>query len=558
MGYFAFGIEVEGLVHDAVEIGDAVVGLDLERLGVLEAGGQERRDVGRFELEEEVPGRVAELRLRGRVDPGEVVDEEAGRIVHGCRVRGVALVELPQARAVEADPVEVGVVGVLAGLPAAGQEVEGAGLLVDLHDALADELARGQLGLELAVAVVEVVVAPAVALGPPQHLFAAAEEPQVLVFDVGVQALLDEDLDLARGRVGDAGLEAVEVARLAAEIELVGRVGEPLGGGRELLLPVEGSARGREDVEGRVLELLRLDLDLGLGGQVEDQDLGLGLVLLAGHLVAVGLEGRPGIGQGVDDPEVGDLALVAADEGDLLGILGPDDHPGRGAEVLAVLLVLLELFLVLVVEIPGVAVVLLAVGRQLDLLDGLVVGLLLGQLEALGVHQEQVLAAGEDDRLLVGRDRGPAGPLLGGLVVLEERQLAGRQLVSEAQDLGLLLRLLGLVGLLALVLLGVLLLLLVLLLVDLLDLLLLLGDLGGLDDLAADQDVVVLGHLDLELEGRVLLDELDGLDRQVLGVVGDEEDAGQLGGHLDVVEEGASSVRAAGSTIYQARPRAVS
>ena len=229
IGYFALGVEIEGLVHDAVEVGDAVVGLDLERLGVLEAGREEGRDVRRLELEDEVAGRVAELGLGRLVDAGEVVDEPAARVVHVGGVGGVALVELLEARAVEVDPVEVRVVGILAGLPAAGREVEDAGLLVDLLDALADELAGRELGLELAVAVIEVVVAPAVALGPPDHLLAAAEEPQVLGLDVGVEALLDEDLDLARRRVGDADVVAVEVARLAAEVELVGRVGAATG-----------------------------------------------------------------------------------------------------------------------------------------------------------------------------------------------------------------------------------------------------------------------------------------------------------------------------------------
>ena len=157
-------------------------------------------------------------------------------------------------------------------------------------------------------------------------------------------------------------------------------------------------------------------------------------------------------------------------QGDLLRVLRPDDADRRDAEVLAVLLVLLELLLVLVVEVAGVAVMLLAVGRQLDLLDGLVVGLLLGQLEALRVHHEQVVAAAEDDGLLVGRDGGPAGPLERLLVVLEEGELPGRELVGEGEDLGLLLGLLGLLGLLLLVLLGVLELLLLLLLVLVLDL----------------------------------------------------------------------------------------
>jgi hypothetical protein len=203
----------------------------------------------------------------------------------------------------------------------------------------------------------------------------------------------------------------------------------------------------------------------------------LGLVLLARHLVTVGLEGRARVGQGVDDPEVGDLAFVVADKGDFFRVLGPDDADGRRPEVLAVLLVLLVLFLVLVVERPGVAVMLLAVGCQLLLFDLGIVGLLLGQFVAFGVHHEEVVTAGEDDRLLVGRDRGPAGPLGRLFVVLEERELARGQLIGEGQDLGLLFRFLGFVGLFVLVLLGVLFLLFFLFLVLILDLDLFLGDL---------------------------------------------------------------------------------
>ena len=112
-----------------------------------------------------------------------------------------------------------------------------------------DELAGGDLVLQLAGAVVEVIMAPAVALGPPDHLLAAVDEAQGLDVDVGVEDFLDEDLDLARGRVGQADVVAVQVAALAAEVELVGRVGQPLGRRRVVPIPVAVRARRGEDVE---------------------------------------------------------------------------------------------------------------------------------------------------------------------------------------------------------------------------------------------------------------------------------------------------------------------
>ena len=68
--------------------------LTLYGSGNLKPASSEGRDVGRLELEEEVAGRVAELGLRGLVDPGEGVDEEPARVVDLGGVRGVALVEL--------------------------------------------------------------------------------------------------------------------------------------------------------------------------------------------------------------------------------------------------------------------------------------------------------------------------------------------------------------------------------------------------------------------------------------------------------------------------------
>ena len=101
-------IEVERLVHHAVQVRDAVVGLDRERLGELEAGFLQRAQIRRLELRDDVAERVVERPTRGaRVDARRVVDEELGRFGHRHRVRRVAGIEQLEAGAVVADAVEV-------------------------------------------------------------------------------------------------------------------------------------------------------------------------------------------------------------------------------------------------------------------------------------------------------------------------------------------------------------------------------------------------------------------------------------------------------------------
>ena len=166
-------VEVERLVHHAVEIGDAVVGLDRERLGELEAGVHQRRQVGRLELHHHVAQRVVEHRLRRAVDARRVVDEVTAPSRRSTtRVRGVAGVEQLEPGAVEADAVEVRVVRVLALLAAGGGEVE--------RRASSRRRCRCRSATNSpsvirffsapVFGVVEVEVPPAVALGPEHQL----------------------------------------------------------------------------------------------------------------------------------------------------------------------------------------------------------------------------------------------------------------------------------------------------------------------------------------------------------------------------------------------------
>ena len=112
--------------------------------------------------------------------------------------------------------------------------------------------------------------------------------------------------------------------------------------------------------------------------------------------------------------------------GELLRVLRPlradGRHPRAVLVLRVVLLVLLERGLRLVGEPPGEAVVLLAVGGQLHFLDLRVAEVLERELVVRLVHHEEVVPAGEDHRLVVGRHLGPAWLLGVGLMVRQERQ----------------------------------------------------------------------------------------------------------------------------------------
>ena len=296
IGYLLRRVEVERLVHHAVQIGDAIVGLHRERLRELEAGLGQRRQVRRFELQHADAERVVERRLRRAVDARGVVDEEPRRFGDRHAVRGVARVEQLEAGAVEADAIEVRVVRVLALLAAAGREVEHARLVVDALDGGGDELAFGDAVLQRAGRrVVEIEVSPAVALGPEDQLGAAVDQAQRLRFDVGVQPLFDQRLDLAGRGVGDDDVEPVLVAAEAREIQLVGRVAEPLRRDRPPRIALDVVAlrrRWRSDTR-LIGEAIVLDRDALLRVAVEHVHLRLRDVRLARHRVAIGLERRP-------------------------------------------------------------------------------------------------------------------------------------------------------------------------------------------------------------------------------------------------------------------------
>ncbi len=79
----AFGrVEIERLVHYAVQIGHAVGGLDGECLGEFVSVGEQLREVAGFERHELVAQAVVQSRLGDGVHARVVVDEVAAGVVH--------------------------------------------------------------------------------------------------------------------------------------------------------------------------------------------------------------------------------------------------------------------------------------------------------------------------------------------------------------------------------------------------------------------------------------------------------------------------------------------
>jgi hypothetical protein len=76
---------------------------------------------------------------------------------------------------------------------------------------------------------------------------AAGSKAQWFRFDVGVEPLFDQRLDLTGRGIGDADIQAVLIAAQSAEIELAGGIAEPLRGHGtpRIALDVVGLRHGR-------------------------------------------------------------------------------------------------------------------------------------------------------------------------------------------------------------------------------------------------------------------------------------------------------------------------
>src|SRR5262249_13790661 len=143
-----------------------------------------------------------------------------------------------QAGAVEMDAIQVLEVDILLRLAGVGLEVEYAVLRVDGNDPAGPEGARRDGVLELAGPVVQVEVAPAAALRPPDHLFRLVEVADRLGLQQGVlEALGEQALGLAGRAVGRAELDVAAQAVAADEAQLV-RGLAPVEVGVALVLPL--------------------------------------------------------------------------------------------------------------------------------------------------------------------------------------------------------------------------------------------------------------------------------------------------------------------------------
>ena len=193
-------IERGRLVHQAVEIGDAVARLDGNRQRRLPAGGHQPGDVGLFEREDQLAVRIAQLRHRRHVGLRIDVDEETAGRRERHVVIGVLRRQQLQVPAVHADAIQMAEVRVAPLLAADRDEIELPVLLVDAQQLGDVAVAAGdRVLLAAGLQVVQVEMAPVVALGEPDHL---VRRRQVSPVD-GAVARLEERLGLLlRARPG--------------------------------------------------------------------------------------------------------------------------------------------------------------------------------------------------------------------------------------------------------------------------------------------------------------------------------------------------------------------
>ena len=210
-------VEVERLVHHAVEVGDPVRRLDRERLGELIAGLHQSGEVSLLEVQDLPPrGDVNHRRARRHVHPRIVVHGEAVGFAQRRPVVEVPRVHQRESLAVQAHPVGVLVIRILPGLARVATQVDHAAALVDPLDAANVPRSLRQPVLQRAIVAESVNVGPPIALGPPEQV-AIAEQFEPLVLDIGVQPLLDDHPHRSGGGVGHDHVHLVLVAAAAPE-----------------------------------------------------------------------------------------------------------------------------------------------------------------------------------------------------------------------------------------------------------------------------------------------------------------------------------------------------
>ena len=397
------GVHIEGLEHHAVEVGDAVGGFYLKRLGELVAGGKKLREVGFLEGHYLFAESIAKVGAGHGVDARIVVHHKAAVLVHNRSMEIIAGGNHTQAGAIEAHAVEVLIVGVFVLLAAAGAEVDGAGALIHLQHVFHVPAALCDAIFELAFAVVEIEVCPTVAFAPVYQFLTAVHGIQAAKFLIGVHTLLYERHYgvLAYG-VG-ADVDAMQVAARAIEIEMI-VVAEPYGG----LIGVPRHALVARRVFQSVCLMLKarcVHLLASVVGHVEHIEVLYGSFHLAGHLIFIGFERWARACHRIDYPQLLHLTVVLDDSGKVARVGRP------GTPSTATLAVAQR---VGVEHRVGYAIakVLGAVGGELYFHYGAVV-FVLERLLIVGItHAIKVAILGKHHYALVGRHIGPVGSLL--------------------------------------------------------------------------------------------------------------------------------------------------
>ena len=306
------GVKIEGLPHVAVEVRDAIRGLHGERLRHAPAGFVEAREVAFPKLHDLVALRVAQRRGGRSIDAGCVINEESLGRRQGAAMVRVAGVEQGQAGAVQVHAIQVLVVHVLAGFTAISADPHHALLLVERDDAGGAERPLRDRILQLSVGVVQVVVAPAGSLRPPDEALFVLHPAHALGVEVAPGHRLDEQgRDLAGLRVDDAVFHVSPGATGAVDPQL--SVVPPGGRGVTLVLPARLYLN----------ELVRI--------AVEDVKFGLADLLLAGHRVLVVAHLGARLCDRINEAELLQPAAVSAGGVERAGVALPGHGGPRAA-----------------------------------------------------------------------------------------------------------------------------------------------------------------------------------------------------------------------------------
>src|SRR5258708_29479302 len=194
-----------------------------------------------------------------------------------------------------------------------------------------------------------------------------------------------------------------------------------------------------------VLESIRFHRGAALRCDVEYLQIGNWGAGFSGHRVRVRFQRGPRVRERIDDPQFRTFALMLAHDGELLRVSRPNDGDGCHTGILVLYLIGLHAYLtglilllsldfepVLIVDATRVTKIIDAIGGELRFDDGRIVSLLQSLRVIGGVHHIQVVISGEDDGLVVGRDGCPAR--FARWPLLQQRKFVGCEIVLECQS----------------------------------------------------------------------------------------------------------------------------